>query len=278
MTTLDAPALFVIDEDGYRPTPLCGSPWSPDALHGGPPAALLARAIERFEGESDFFVVRLTVELVRPVPFTRLTVPARMTRPGRKVQLVEAKLESDGMEVARATGLRIRRGAVALPPGISTPGSPPEWAAPATHEPEVPGPERGEPPGEGVASFHPGFHTHGVEHRFVRGSFEEAGPAIDWIRVKVPFIEGEPLSPLCRACAAADFGNGISGVLRGTHRYINPDLTVYLHRYPIGEWVCLDAVTRVETHGIGMAESLLRDERGPIGRAVQSLLIEALGT
>ena len=32
--------------------------------------------------------------------------------------------------------------------------------------------------------------------------------------------------------------------------------------------------TRVAPHGMGIAESLLRDERGPIGRSVQSLIIE----
>jgi hypothetical protein len=56
--------------------------------------------------------------------------------------------------------------------------------------------------------------------------------------------------------------------------FINPDLTVYLHRLPAGEWVCLDAVTYVEPHGIGLAESRLFDERGPVGRAAQSLLLE----
>ena len=47
-----------------------------------------------------------------------------------------------------------------------------------------------------------------------------------------------------RVMAAADFGNGLSGVLDYfKYIYINPDLTVYLHRQPVGEWVCLDAAT-----------------------------------
>jgi hypothetical protein len=44
-----------------------------------------------------------------------------------------------------------------------------------------------------------------------------------------------------------------------------------------GEWVCLDAVTYVEPHAVGLAESRVFDERGPIGRAAQSLLIERAG-
>jgi hypothetical protein len=73
---------------------------------------------------------------------------------------------------------------------------------------------------------------------------------------------------------AADFGNGLSGILDfNTHLYINPDLTVYLHRYPVGEWVGLDSATWVHPHGVGMAESLLWDQDGPIGRSLQSLVV-----
>jgi hypothetical protein len=254
-------ALFVREDDGYRPTRLSGSPWSPEALHGGPPAALLAREIERFQDGEAFRVARVTVELLRPVPLERLSVSAHLRRPGRNVQLIEVTLRSSERDVARATGLRIRRRPVALPDDL-----PDDWRPP-------PRPETGRPRPEASGTFHPGFHTDGVEHRFVHGSFETPGPAIDWIRVKYPLLEDEPLSPLCRACAVADFGNGISGLLAGTHTYINPDLTVYLHRYPEGEWICLDATTRIEPDGIGLAESLLSDARGPIGRSLQSLVV-----
>jgi hypothetical protein len=115
-----------------------------------------------------------------------------------------------------------------------------------------------------------------VEHRFVAGGFDRPGPATDWLRLRVPIIEGEAVSPLSRVAAAADFGNGISWVLSRLDGwgFINPDLTIYLHRLPIGEWVCLEAVSRVEPHGIGLAESRLWDERGLIGRSLQSLLVD----
>jgi hypothetical protein len=99
---------------------------------------------------------------------------------------------------------------------------------------------------------------------------------MDWIRVKVPLLEDEPLSPLGRACAAADFGNGISGLLPGTHTYINPDLTVYLHRYPEGEWVALEGESAAEDFGVGLAACRLHDERGRIGRSLQSLRVDHL--
>jgi hypothetical protein len=80
-----------------------------------------------------------------------------------------------------------------------------------------------------------------------------------------------------RVAAAADFGNGASAILDWNRRlFINPDLGIWLSRHPEGEWVCLEATTRVDAaHGAGMAESALWDERGRMGRSVQSLLIEA---
>jgi hypothetical protein len=120
------------------------------------------------------------------------------------------------------------------------------------------------------------FHAHAVDHRFVAGGFDRPGPATDWIRLRVPVVAGEPPSPLMRVAAAADFGNGVSWLVSPGDGWlsINPDLTIHLHREPAGEWVCLEAVTALGATGVGMAESRLWDEHGPIGRAVQSLLVE----
>jgi len=263
------PALFIPEGERFIPTELSRGPWTDDAQHGGPPAALLARAVERVDGGDAMQVTRLTVELLRPVPLTPLVVTTRMARPGRKVQLVEATLRAGEVEVARAIALRIRRIALVLPPDVVG-----DRALP-------PGPEHGtarQPP-VGEAGGLPAFHRDAVEHRFVASSFDRPGPATDWIRLRVPLVAGEPTSPLARVVAVADFGNGISWVLSRAagYRFINPDLTVYLHRLPAGDWVCLEAVTAVEPHGIGFAESRLWDQRGPLGRALQSLLLEGPG-
>ncbi len=55
--------------------------------------------------------------------------------------------------------------------------------------------------------------------------------------------------------------------------FINTELSVHLFRLPVGEWLCLDAVSRIEPNGVGMAESILWDELGRIGRGNQSLLV-----
>ena len=113
-----------------------------------------------------------------------------------------------------------------------------------------------------------------MEWRAVKGGFVEPGPATVWARMRVALVEGEEISPLSRVLSLADSGNGISATLDFSHWvFINTDLAVYLHRYPEGEWVCLDAETTVEPTGIGLATSVLSDRSGVIGRGMQSLFI-----
>jgi len=108
------------------------------------------------------------------------------------------------------------------------------------------------------------------------GSIRDRGPTAVWFRLRVPLVAGEETSPLARVMAAADFGNGISAPLDWDEgwTFINPDLTVYLNRRPDGEWVGLDAVTWPEENAVAVAEAALYDERGRIGRSVQSLLLD----
>jgi hypothetical protein len=119
------------------------------------------------------------------------------------------------------------------------------------------------------------FHNSGVEMRWVAGRWRQPGPATVWGRLRVPVVAGEETSPVVRAAAIADFGNGISSELEfGQWRFLNPDLTLHLARPPVGEWICLDARTVLGNAGAGLAESSLSDRDGTFGRAVQSLLIE----
>lgn len=262
----DPAALFVPADGQLVPTELARGPWSPDALHGGPVAAIVVRAVERHRPGDDLLPTRLTLELVRPVPFAPLHVRTATVRDGRRVQLVDVTVEAEGREVVRARVLRLRTLAAE--------------EALRTTVPEDPAPP---PPAEGTAPPTPvlggrAFHSDGVEMRFVGGRWTEVGPSVVWIRLRSPVVEGEEPTPWQRAAAAADFGNGVSSEVDfRSHLFINPDLSVVLHRAPIGEWVCLDARTRFGAPGIGMAESALWDAEGRIGRAVQSLLVERLG-
>lgn len=259
-----ADALFLRRGDDFVPSEMSRGPWSADALHGGPVAALLCRLAESLPQPAPMHPARVSVELLRPVPLAPLRAEARVLRPGRKVQLAQSSLLAEGVELARATLLWIRSADLPLPAA---------HGGGVAHSPAGP---------EGVATTAPpwtsgatAYHSHAVEHRVVEGVWGEPGRCTDWIRLRVPVIEGEAPSPLQRVAAAADFGNGIASALPfGLWRFINPDLTIHLQRLPRGEWVCLDAVTWLEAEGAGLAESELFDEQGRLGRSLQSLLLE----
>lgn len=259
-------ALFVRDGEGFVATDLSLGPWFADALHGGPPAALLAQRLSEAVADgvtgrpSDGLrLARITLELVRPVPRGPLAVGVEVVRPGRRVTLLDGTLrDGAGVEVLRGRALFLAPSALV--------------ADTADAPPPFPGPEAGavnDWRSEAVM-----FATHGMEIRFVQGSFREVGPSIAWFRLRTPLVAGEPTAPIARVVAAGDFGNGIAPALSWEeHTFVNPDLTVFVEREPVDEWVALDAHTRVLQGSVALAESELWDRRGRIGRAVQTLLV-----
>ena len=115
-------AFFEPDGDRFVPTELTRGPWDPDAQHAGPPSALLARAIERCGEPEGLQVGRITLEILGPVPLQPLSVEARIARPGRSVELVEASLSGPEGEVMRARAWRLRTRRVELqPPPVPEP-------------------------------------------------------------------------------------------------------------------------------------------------------------
>lgn len=255
-------ALFHVDGERIVPTDLARGPWYPDTLHGGPPTALLARTVERHDPGPASFVARLTVELLRPIPMAPLQVVARTLRPGRKVQWVEAAILADDVEVARATGLRLRTAPVDAGEIVSA------------DVPLLPAPETLETTSLGGWDV-VGYWT-ATEFRFIGAhAFLSPGPGAAWARLRCPVVAGEEPTPFQRVAAAADFGSGVGHpVSYETGGGINADVNVVLHRELEGDWVGLEARGWAHAHGVGMVETLIHDGRGPIGLVVQSLLMK----
>jgi len=249
-------AFYRVDGERAVASELTRGPWNPSAQHAGPPSALLGRAIERCEPRAGTRVGRVTIDIVAPVPIAPLTMSARVVRPGRSVEMLEASLEGPDGEVMRARGWRLAESDISA-----------DW------ERDRPPPGREEataleffPTGERV-----GWHT-AMEIVFARGEFLQPGPATVWMRPRVGLVEGEEITPLQRVLVAADGGNGVSAPLDWSRFiFINTDLSVHLLRPSEGEWICLDAVTHAD--GIGLTDTALWDERGRIGRAAQTLLV-----
>ncbi len=256
--------VFEVDGDVAVPTELARGPWSPLAQHGGAPSALLAGQLERFELGSATFPARFTLELMRPVPLAPLRIERTLVRPGKKVQLVQGSLFAGDVEVVRATLLRLREQPVefAVEPAAGTdrplaPPGPPQRMG-----------------GDWISGA--GFWN-AMEVSRVAGEWGAPGPAGMWLRLVVPIVAGEETTPFQRVAAAGDFGNGVAAAFdRMRYSCINPDLTVTLHRLPTTDWVGLDSATYPERTGMGVAESVLHDEVGRIGRGIQTVLIEEL--
>ncbi|MFO7779377.1 MAG: thioesterase family protein [Nitriliruptoraceae bacterium] len=297
------PSIFHLDGDRYVASNLARGPWDPHACHGGAPAALLAAAVDQVTAPAAMQGVRLTFDLLRPVPVgVPLRLDVEVIREGRRVQLLDARLTQaeDGAELVRCRALRIRSTTLELP-----------TARPAAAEAAAPPPESLQ-----RVSGVPGVRGEGfwnaVDVRLVDGELGRPGVGRGWFRVVVPLTDGFderpgattgppaarsapdsagprstngrwgvagvlPLTPLARLAATGDFGNGIGAPLAmGTFRYLNPDLTIDVHRLPVDEWVSLESRSVAQPAGVGLTTGTLGDREGALGTCLQSLFIDAV--
>jgi acyl-coenzyme A thioesterase PaaI-like protein len=248
-------------EDGrerFESLPTTAGPWGADAQHGGPPAALLARAVERLDEAADRVMGRFTMELWGPVPVGPVAVRAGMLRPGRSVALAEAELYDVTRDRVAATARA--------------------WLFPrATGRPSAEDRPLDHTPADGVEQARPpqwnGGYLDAIEWRWIKGAVDEAGPGVVWMRPPY-LVAGEPISPVQRLLACVDSASGASASLElAEWGFLNTELTVHLLRPPEGEWVCLDAATTLGGGAVGLATADVYDERGLVARSAQALLI-----
>lgn len=265
------PVLFHLDGPHLVPTGLTRGGWSDDAQHGSPPSGILGRAIELVPTPVPMQVVRFTVDLFREVPLRPLLVETQVVREGRRIQLVEARLSENGREIGKALGLKIRVTELADNGELRS-------TAEDDHPPQ-PAPDRlpvldwrdffG--PGRGLSRF----HTDGVEIRTVDDSFIRAVAGESWFRLLAPLVAGEEMTPFQRAAVAADLANGNAQALDPEQwLYVNPDITLYLSRLPVGEWIGMRSVVHQQRHGIGVTETAVYDLTGRIGHVSQAQILE----
>jgi acyl-coenzyme A thioesterase PaaI-like protein len=242
----------------FESLPTTAGPWTPDAQHGGPPAALLARGIERLDAAQERVIGRFTMELCGPVPVGPVAVRAQVLRPGRSVALVESELYDVRRDRVAALGRAW------LFPQVGD--GPAAEERPLGHTPDD-GEGRPRPP-----HWHGGY-LDAIEWRWIKGGVDEAGPGVVWMRPP-GLVEGEPLSPVQRLLACVDSASGASAALDVREwGFLNTELTVHVLRPPEGEWICLDAETSFGGGAVGLATSDVHDERGLVARSGQALLV-----
>lgn len=245
--------------------PVARGPWDARSAHGGAPAALLARAVEALAVDGQR-VSSLSYTFLGPVPIGEVEVRTRVTKAGRRFQVVEATLGAGGRTAMELRAVLLRRGRVDLPAGVGAP-----W-------PELPPPEGLEAtPSWFLPADEIAFHPTAMEIRVVDGSLDQPAPKgrTAWLRLRIPVVGGESPSGAQRAAAAADFGNGLSTPVGfAGYLFVNCDLHVALHRDPAGEWIGVRCRTELDRAGTGLTTSELHDAAGRFGTATQTLFVD----
>jgi hypothetical protein len=213
-------------------------------------------------------VVRYTIDLFRPVPLRPLTTETTVRREGRRIQVVDALLLDRDIPVGRATALKIRTvDHLGLPERNEEP-----WEQP-------PGPDQADTVdwrGEfGDGTDLERFHLHAVEIRTFSDSFLAHRPGLSWFRLRFPLVAGEASTPFVTLATLADMSNGNSQALEPSEwLYVNPDITLYAHRMPKGDWIGMKSAAYQHDHGIGLADTRVFDRSGPLGRINQAQLLD----
>lgn len=257
----DRVAYFTRDADGvFRGNDPARGPWSEDHCHAGPVTGLVARAAEALAGPEKM-LTRLTVDFLRPLPVAGLRVEGTLTRSTRTLATTRVEVhDPDGGLCAQATTMHLVRKALSGVP--TTPAAPPDFAG------AVPGP----------FSIAEGRHDRPMfadftEIRFPPGEDSRPGPTTLWMRTP-RIVQGEDPSPIQALCPLADCGNAISRNAELSEMgFMNTDLTLQVHRAPEGRWFASQSVSYWEPTGIGMSHSVLFDRKGPVGVALQTLVL-----
>ena len=248
------------DNQWFQPTDHTRGPWDEHACHAGPPTGLIARAVEQLLPEHR--LTRLTVNLQRPVPFAGFSIQASISRQGKTVSLSEAKIvDGDNKTVITASAMHLATSDQPDLPSVTQHFGLPEEA------------QDDHFPLRGTLHDKPAFNGNGVQVRYPEGQTFAPGPTTAWMKT-VPLLDFETPTPFQRICPLADCGNAFGRNAEPTDvTFMNTDLTIALHRDPEGEWLGTQSICHWEPSGIGLADALLFDENGAVGRAIQSLVL-----
>jgi hypothetical protein len=249
------PSFYAVDGDQLRPLQAATGSWNRAHQNGVAVGGLLAQLIEHTPTPAPMITARLSIDIMKPVPFEPIKTAVRIIRESPRMQMIDAEISARGVVMARASAMRLR---IAETPAARE--APLDLPGP-DHEPAV-------PVTRALGSGHP------METRMVEGTTAGAGPGAYWTRFNADLVPGVPIPGVARAAMAADIASLPSSVLpRGAWTYANVDLSAYLTRPPVDEWVLVACSTSTEGNGFALVSSVLSDRAGPFGRARQTLFV-----
>ena len=242
----------------FLPSEHVGGAWTVEEQHIAPALGLLAHEVEldRDARRSDVLqLARLSFDILGTLPLDAVSVEVEVLRPGRSIDLVEARLIHDGRDalVLRAWLMKsydTSRIAGTSFPAIEGPDDVEAW------DPTV---------------IWPGGFVKSVE---VRRREVEPGRATVWVKSDVALIEDEHVSILARNVGLLDLANGMTPRVSSAEvAFPNLDLTVHFFNQARGRWLGFDTTVSLGASGIGLTESVIHDVDGPIGTMSQCLTV-----
>lgn len=249
--------------DRFRPTEHVGGAWKAHEQHIAPAMGLLAHMFEtdhrERRGDDGLALSRVSFDIFGVLPIEPVDVSVEVVRPGRSIELVEARLDHDGR-----TALTARA-----------------WFACTDDTSALAGSTFGSIPS---VDEHPAWEiSEGWEGGFI-ASIEarrlelETGHSTAWIRTDAELVAGEPISPTAELFALVDVANGLAPRVSPEDAiFPNVDLTAHLFREHHGEWTGFDTTVHFGPSGVGLTHTVLHDDRGPFGTVAQSLTVRPRG-
>lgn len=255
----DAQAYFLRMDDGrFMPTAHVGGAWNVAEQHVAPAIGLLVHAVEADHAArraDRLQVARLSYDIWGVIPMDAVEIAITVLRPGRTIELVEARLSHGG------------RIAIVLRAWLTQAYDSTTLAA--VNFPPLPPPDT-MPAGDPSALWDGGF----IASVQARREEEGRGRARCWVRSPFALLEGEAVSPTARMMGLADIANGLAPLASPRDAaFPNLDLTAHLFRQPAGDWLGFDVSVSGGTTGLGITHSILHDGDGPFATVSQSLTI-----
>lgn len=265
-STEDPDAYFVrLAPGSFRPTRHTTGAWSVTEQHISPLNGLVVHAIEQYAasgsvGEETKSVGRVSFDILGPVPVEEFDIAVEVVRPGRTIELVEARVLSGGREVLRAGAWRLaaydtRAVRGGQPGDIPAADTLPLWD---------------------MTTVWPGGYIASLEVR--RSPDTVPGRTTVWLSTPLDLLADEPVSALAQFVALVDTANGVC-VRESPQEWMFPnvDLTIHLHRRPEPGPVGLDTTVTFGAGGQGLTSTTLYDRHGPVGLAAQVLTVRPRG-
>ncbi|USQ80002.1 thioesterase family protein [Ornithinimicrobium faecis] len=247
-----------VSATSFRATEHVSGAWNITEQHIAPALGLLAHAVEADRDarrDDDLIIGRLSYDILGTLPVDVVDCSVTVLRPGRTIELVEARLSHGGRD-----GVILR--AWLMRPGDTS-------ALAGTPLPTIPAPEA--MPTWDATTVWPGGFIASAE---VRRDQVEPGRGAFWVRSDQPLLEGVPVSGLAHTVRLLDISNGMT--VRAQPQEVafpNIDLTAHFFAQPQGDWVGFDTSVSFGASGVGLTSSVLHDETGPVGTMAQILTV-----